>query len=500
MKTNLKALLLSALIAFSASLPSFADTWEQYGRYGTENFTYRYDYDGRFADVGAGDWFYPSVVYTYELGLMRGKSDSEFAPGGSVTHAEIIVLLARLYTIYYGFGDGFAQGSPWYQPYVDFCVGHGLISGEGYDAGRLSSPAPRSWVIGTLYSMKDEFFNDEINSVEDGAIPDVRIGGEYGGAIYAAYRCGIAVGSDASGTFFPDSYVTRAETAAIISRLTDAGLRRTVTLRLPEKTAEPAGGRTDNTVVDVPAGASIETMIDACRLVPTKTGYTPLDDAVEKLFGEIFTPGMKTSEKVKTCYDWLIDNCSYGSSGSFDHMSILLINPYLYPENGGYVRGGTTNFITYDTAASVRCAEALSVSDAMSIFTDRIGVCDNWSSAFALMMRAIGLPCTPAACQAKNGSSYGGHLLTVMTFNGVDYVFDPQIEQVIADSYGYCYYGRYGKSLESLGDRYIDVKIDQMRDIFGEFRYDETAMEQAVAGASGEAFGGGWDFFLDGSW
>jgi len=86
MKTNLQALLLSAVIAFSASLPSFADTWEQYGGYGTENFTYRYDYDGRFADVGAGDWFYPSVVYTYELGLMRGKSDSEFAPGGSVTH------------------------------------------------------------------------------------------------------------------------------------------------------------------------------------------------------------------------------------------------------------------------------------------------------------------------------------------------------------------------------------------------------------------------------
>ena len=188
----------------------------------------------------------------------------------------------------------------------------------------------------------------------------------------------------------------------------------------------------------------------------------------------------------------MIANCSYGDSDSdFDHLALFEINPYLYDSGSGYERGGTTNFITYGTAVACKGVEALSVMDAMSIFETCTGVCDNWSSAFAVMMRRIGLPCTPADCLAKGGSSYDGHLMTVITFNGVDYVFDPQIEKVIADNYGYCYYGRYGKTLEELGDRYIEVDVDSFRPIFGEFRYDEDAMAEAIAmeGVFGFLFG-----------
>ena len=52
----------------------------------------------------------------------------------------------------------------------------------------------------------------------------------YASEIYTFYRAGILTGSDAQGTFNPDSSIKRSEVAAILIRMYDANARQAVTL------------------------------------------------------------------------------------------------------------------------------------------------------------------------------------------------------------------------------------------------------------------------------
>lgn len=51
---------------------------------------------GIFADVAEESWYYDYVMYCYETGLMAGMGEGIFAPGGSATRAQVVMVLYRL--------------------------------------------------------------------------------------------------------------------------------------------------------------------------------------------------------------------------------------------------------------------------------------------------------------------------------------------------------------------------------------------------------------------
>ena len=463
------------------------------------------DYDETtFWDVNEGDWFYGNVGYVYQLGLMRGKYDGQFDPSGTITMAETIALLARIHSIYTGNGDSFEQGSPWYQVYVDYCIGNGLIPEFVLDYGEtLNTPAARNFFVMAFDELPDEMWEEQ-NSVEDGAIPDVPADDIYAPYIYRAYRAGIVTGSDAQGTFYPTSSISRAEAAAVIGRIVNPSQRKSVTLTVGEITLYAANGETvtipmtekreylKNGWKETPytassgaVGSSVDWLLDNAPLDPAVTGYTPLDDRIGEIFDHIFTDDMTTSGKVRACYDYLIQNCVYGSSGQIEpYINLYLYNPYYYLDDAGNYQPGEGSFgwIFFDAALETNSAEAYCVMQAADLLDNYIGVCDNYSSAFAVMMRRIGLPCFPIYGSAKGGNSYSAHMLTLLTLDGVDYVFDPQIEDVIADQYGYCSYMRYGKTFAELGDRYVGYDlVEECRRAFGGFVYDSEKMDYVLS-------------------
>ena len=55
-------------------------------------------------------------------------------------------------------------------------------------------------------------------------------GSNYHDAVYRLYRAGVLTGNDAKGTFGPFTNITRGAAAAIISRMADASLRKSITL------------------------------------------------------------------------------------------------------------------------------------------------------------------------------------------------------------------------------------------------------------------------------
>lgn len=122
-----------------------------------------------------------------------------------------------------------------------------------------------------FYNVMDSY--DSKNTVEAGAIPDEPSSDKYSKQIYAFYRSGILTGSDAKGTFRPQSSIMRCEVAAIMSRMLQPELRLSITLlnpNGPEKEHDPvlppsAGDFSGVPGLDaLPTEDNVFAILDAC--------------------------------------------------------------------------------------------------------------------------------------------------------------------------------------------------------------------------------------------
>ena len=222
------SLTLAAIMLFSLVVPVGA-----YKTPGLDNFEDINSYaPGMFTDIAEGVWWTENIATAYEKGLMKGNADGSFAPRGSITVTETIVIACRLHHIYNG-GDGvFEQGSPWYQVYIDYAIAEGIISEGQFADYKLA--ATRSEFAEILVKALPSTALKKINSIPDGSIPDVFDDADYYDAVYTLYRAGILTGSDAAGSFKPENSITRAEASAIITRMADPELRKSLSLTVPE--------------------------------------------------------------------------------------------------------------------------------------------------------------------------------------------------------------------------------------------------------------------------
>ncbi len=209
---------------------------------GPENFKKVNTYvPGQFEDVLASDWFAPNVADAYEFGLMIGAGDAFFNAYGDVTIAEAITMAARIHSIYTRGSDRFEKAALWYRPYLDYAVWNGVIAGEYTDYGKTATRAEFAEILAG--ALPAEALG-EINTVVDGAVPDVDPKAGYAPEVYKLYRAGILAGNDAYGTFTPGSNIARAAAAAIVTRMADASLRVKITLAEAVQVLYAADGRT----------------------------------------------------------------------------------------------------------------------------------------------------------------------------------------------------------------------------------------------------------------
>ena len=187
---------------------------------GMSNFvevkTYSY---GMFTDVNESLWYgfdqQKAIASAYEYGLMVGNSDTIFDPSGNVTLAQAITIAARVHSIYTtGMGD-FVQEGTWYQVYVDYAIANGIIHENAFtNYSNNATRAEMAFIFSR--SLPQAEFAERSPVLTP---PDVNSGTLYRDSILALYKAGILTGSDAQGTFNPNSNITRAEASAIISRV-----------------------------------------------------------------------------------------------------------------------------------------------------------------------------------------------------------------------------------------------------------------------------------------
>lgn len=184
-----------------------------------------------FADVeqSESNWYYLPVRYANQTGLIAGKSATAFEPDARMTYAEAIKLAVCMRTLHDGGDPGALKPSaagPWYQSFVDLARDLG-IPWEFPDYG---APATRADYVRIFYAALPAAEYAAINEIGDDAIPDVKTADLCAAEIYAFYRAGILVGSDAAGTFHPGDSIRRCEVAVIVQHMMDPATRRTVDL------------------------------------------------------------------------------------------------------------------------------------------------------------------------------------------------------------------------------------------------------------------------------
>lgn len=181
---------------------------------------------GQFTDVPASQWFTKNVAGAVEFGLMKGNSPTTFNPYGDVTLAEAITMAARIHSIYTTGSENFTQasGQAWYQVYLDYAYQNGIIN-YSYYTRDVKQRATRAEYAEIFANALPDIALYAKNTVADNVIPDVKMSDSYAGAVYKLYRAGILAGGDVKGTFSPLTYITRAESATIVSRMADSDNR-----------------------------------------------------------------------------------------------------------------------------------------------------------------------------------------------------------------------------------------------------------------------------------
>jgi len=193
------------------------------------NFTKVREYtSGQFTDVTPDNTFATNIQAVYEYGIMGGKTSSMFDATGNLTVAQAIVMASRLHSIYMNDGVEFETSTPWYQAYLDYAMEEKILT-KGFDA--YDVPVTRQVFTEILGGALPDSALKAINTVEDKAIPDVD---PDDAAVYRLYRAGIITGNDGKGTFAPDANITRGAAAAIMARMANPDLRKTITLKEPK--------------------------------------------------------------------------------------------------------------------------------------------------------------------------------------------------------------------------------------------------------------------------
>ena len=180
-----------------------------------------------FSDVSPRDWYAVWVDVAYNVGLASGVGGGRFAPGATLTVAEALKLAATMESRYKG--DDFhlksTTGSLWYQPAVDYCVASGIIrAGEFTDYTRPVTRREMARIFGSTTLARNLPTINSLDRVKS-AVPDIRSSSPGASEIYSLYAKGILSGVDDRLTFRPEATLTRAEMAALVSRMARAEQR-----------------------------------------------------------------------------------------------------------------------------------------------------------------------------------------------------------------------------------------------------------------------------------
>ena len=450
MKKRIFALALAMALALTVPAVAAQDS--------ADNFVRSRTYTGQFPDLTADSTFYDNVTALYEYGLTAGKADGTFGLRDNLTVGQILIFAGRIRSLYRT-GDAEAgnrayggDGGPVALGYLRYLQAEGVIGTELDEA--LSTPATRAQMAHVLANTLPEEALPPVHAdlvtqayASRRFITDVTEYTPYYQDILDLYRTGVAVGSDAAGSFLPDQPITRGAAAAMLTRMVDPALRVTPDWDLGEE-AWSAQGATMGDLVSlgtyIAAPSTAAEMDESVRYMLSSNQntltlqYPGLSVVSARQVMETALAAVKTY--CEQCYNTV--NCSFSADGAItltfsaasagDQIlsyrdaameAAIAVHDSLWED--GTITSSMTDYEkarAYFTWICDNCVYDYSAGDsslshiAYNLFQNGTAVCDGYTGAYNLLLKLEGIDCT-----ALSNSS---HIWTVATLDGTEYHID----------------------------------------------------------------------------
>jgi len=256
-----------------------------------------------FSDL-SGHWAEANIKKLASNGIVEGYTDGKFKPEGTVTYGEFIKMLVVAVT---GENPGVAENSEhWASSYYDVAVTEGLLVEDDIPESYLSKSIPRADMAYLVANSIDTILEPEEAVLVEKYITDISKTGNRKSEVIYAYGTGILAGYP-DGSFKPSGVLTRAESAAVISRTIDSSLRLVIDFEQPAP------------VVPTPPTVPVEPVVPTIPTdkLPVLTKDTNLDNYI-----------LEIPDSVKLPIDEVASNLNDNIKRSIKYYVIAENNPY----------------------------------------------------------------------------------------------------------------------------------------------------------------------------
>ena len=178
------------------------------------------EWENPFRDVKKRDWFYFSVKFAYDFGLMKGTAEMEFAPDSYVTRAMFVMIIYRMEKEPQA-GDAMfmdVEVNGYYGKAVAWANANGIVSGVSKDRFAPNDPITREQMATILYRYANyKGYDTESNG--NTAYTDSSFISGYARNAVSWAAANLLMKGNADGSFSPNENTTRAQAAAVFSRM-----------------------------------------------------------------------------------------------------------------------------------------------------------------------------------------------------------------------------------------------------------------------------------------
>ena len=178
------------------------------------------EWENPFRDVKKRDWFYFSVKFAYDFGLMKGTAEMEFAPDSYVTRAMFVMIIYRMEKEPQAGDSAFmdVEVNGYYGKAVAWANANGIVSGVSKDRFAPNDPITREQMATILYRYANyKGYDTESNG--NTAYTDSSFISGYARNAVSWAAANLLMKGNADGSFSPNENTTRAQAAAVFSRM-----------------------------------------------------------------------------------------------------------------------------------------------------------------------------------------------------------------------------------------------------------------------------------------
>lgn len=184
-----------------------------------------------FSDVPQNHWAATAISTANADGIMTGTGGGKFSPNGTVSLAQLITILTRMYWPDEVAASG-ATG-PWYAKNDDVATHHGLfnilVEPNVQEELDMDAPVTRAMMAQVVCNAMLNRGEQDVSDVQGiiQQIPDVSADDTFAHGIAFCVSKGILQGVDKAGNFSPEATLTRAQMSMIYTRIKDGPAKST---------------------------------------------------------------------------------------------------------------------------------------------------------------------------------------------------------------------------------------------------------------------------------